>query len=333
MKKPFRAQSTLEFIMIIILVLAGIVVMGPYVIRSVNAYMKSWETSSSQARHDTTTAITPWQFDPNSIIPCDFVNCDASSNNIGICNTSISSACTSTTEKARCCTYVQNFECVGGGSGSPGTCDMVGCQCTQRELAIYGGVNSTTTPPTPILPLCTHDLYPPGNPDATTSCSDKNACTGCTCDNCSAPSSCGFQPCCNQICEDTESCECSDCRKVCNDGVCNHCEKAVPITDPSFCATDCGCSVMYSDAFCQKQGAAGACNGDTMINGEYCCVRVYSSICGAGPQCLPSSSWSCRLRENAKAVCGYEPGTASCCTPCSASSNCGNVVPSSPVCH
>ncbi len=52
MKKPFRAQSTLEFIMITILVLAGIVVMGPYVIRSVNAYMRSWEISAEQAQHD-----------------------------------------------------------------------------------------------------------------------------------------------------------------------------------------------------------------------------------------------------------------------------------------
>ncbi|MCX5681549.1 MAG: hypothetical protein NT079_04645 [Candidatus Omnitrophica bacterium] len=49
-KKILLAQSTLEFMMIIILVIAGVVVMGPYVIRSVNAYMRSWEIAADQAR-------------------------------------------------------------------------------------------------------------------------------------------------------------------------------------------------------------------------------------------------------------------------------------------
>lgn len=59
MKKFLNAQSTLEFIMILILVLAGIVVMGPYVIRSVNAYMRSWEISADQARHSPLVQLNP----------------------------------------------------------------------------------------------------------------------------------------------------------------------------------------------------------------------------------------------------------------------------------
>jgi len=61
MKKFFRAQSTLEFIMIIILVLTGIFVMGPYVIRSVNAYMHSWEISAEQARNNPNVQLNPWE--------------------------------------------------------------------------------------------------------------------------------------------------------------------------------------------------------------------------------------------------------------------------------
>jgi hypothetical protein len=57
MKKTFHAQSTLELIMVIILVLAGIFVMGPYVIRSVNAYMHSWELSVDQANSNPNVAL------------------------------------------------------------------------------------------------------------------------------------------------------------------------------------------------------------------------------------------------------------------------------------
>ena len=61
MKNTARSQSTLEFIMIIILVLAGVIVMGPYVIRSVNAYMRSWEISASQSKQDLSVRIQPWE--------------------------------------------------------------------------------------------------------------------------------------------------------------------------------------------------------------------------------------------------------------------------------
>ena len=77
MKKFFRAQSTLEFIMILILVLAGILVMGPYVIRSVNAYMRSWEISAEQTKHNPNVALLPQDLDPNISPPetCEDVVC------------------------------------------------------------------------------------------------------------------------------------------------------------------------------------------------------------------------------------------------------------------
>lgn len=68
MKKFFQAQSTLELIMVIILVLAGIFVMGPYVVRSVNAYMRSWEISVSQANSNPNVALNPSEI-PGSVPP------------------------------------------------------------------------------------------------------------------------------------------------------------------------------------------------------------------------------------------------------------------------
>jgi hypothetical protein len=71
-KKFFRAQSTLEFIMILILVIAGIFVMGPYVIRSVNAYMRSWEISASQLRHSPQQQVPVAQVNLCGNGACDF---------------------------------------------------------------------------------------------------------------------------------------------------------------------------------------------------------------------------------------------------------------------
>ncbi len=59
MKKIKKAQTTLEYAMIIMLVILSIVVMGPYVIRSVNAHMRSWEVSTDQARDDMSAILDP----------------------------------------------------------------------------------------------------------------------------------------------------------------------------------------------------------------------------------------------------------------------------------
>lgn len=58
-----RAQSTLEYIMIIVAVLTAIAVMMPYVYRGVNAYMRSWEISAQEARHDVGVKVPVWMID------------------------------------------------------------------------------------------------------------------------------------------------------------------------------------------------------------------------------------------------------------------------------
>ncbi|HOD12860.1 MAG TPA: hypothetical protein PLO93_03820 [Candidatus Omnitrophota bacterium] len=85
MKKVFQAQSTLELIMVIILVLAGIFVMGPYVVRSVNAYMRSWEISVSQANSNPNVALNPSEI-PGSVPPPP-PTCSQFSGSQGLCET------------------------------------------------------------------------------------------------------------------------------------------------------------------------------------------------------------------------------------------------------
>ena len=46
--------------MILIAVIASIMVMGPYVLRGVNAYMRSWEISAQEARHDIGQEVPAW---------------------------------------------------------------------------------------------------------------------------------------------------------------------------------------------------------------------------------------------------------------------------------
>jgi len=45
-------QSTIEYSMVVMLVMAGIIVLGPYVIRSVNAHFKMWEDTTEEAFTD-----------------------------------------------------------------------------------------------------------------------------------------------------------------------------------------------------------------------------------------------------------------------------------------
>jgi hypothetical protein len=51
-KRSENAQQLLEYSMLLILVMAAIIIMGPYVVRSWNAQMKGWEDSVTDSFHD-----------------------------------------------------------------------------------------------------------------------------------------------------------------------------------------------------------------------------------------------------------------------------------------
>ena len=66
-----NAQHTLEYMILLTLIMAGIIIGGPYVIRSWNAQMKGWEDSVVDSMTDPLTGAPP------NIVPitgCDFVS-------------------------------------------------------------------------------------------------------------------------------------------------------------------------------------------------------------------------------------------------------------------
>jgi len=82
------AQSTLEYIMVIVAVIASIMVMGPYVFRGVNAYMRSWEISAEQAQHDTSARIESWEVpgaEPPPPPPPPSITCSDYNNDESLC--------------------------------------------------------------------------------------------------------------------------------------------------------------------------------------------------------------------------------------------------------
>lgn len=59
MKLSQKAQHTLEYMVLLTLIMAGIIIGGPYVIRSWNAQMKGWEDSVVDSMTDPLNADTP----------------------------------------------------------------------------------------------------------------------------------------------------------------------------------------------------------------------------------------------------------------------------------
>lgn len=53
--RPRRGQHTLEYMILLTLIMAGIIIGGPYVIRSWNAQIKGWEDSVVDSMTDPLT--------------------------------------------------------------------------------------------------------------------------------------------------------------------------------------------------------------------------------------------------------------------------------------
>ncbi len=129
MKKLFQAQSTLELIMVIILVLAGIFVMGPYVVRSVNAYMRSWEISVSQANSNPNVALDPSEIPGSVPPPPPPIHCNLYSN---------PTDCGSHSE----CMWVLEHDCAY--CGQPGEyCDLYQSFCADNDPSGCSSYNSS----------------------------------------------------------------------------------------------------------------------------------------------------------------------------------------------
>lgn len=229
MRKPFRAQSTLEFIMIIILVLAGVIVMGPYVIRSVNAYLRSWEVSSEQARNQ------PADIDPYTpVLSGDF--CEIFG-----------------------CTTVYNFACTGPNSE---VCDYTGLfndKKMLREIAVSQYCTGNMIPNDPDTVEFCDDRHACWNKCEAVG---SGCCTGKPDGSCSPPTSMATCP---QAPDGETHTSCpADC--WCGNNKCDWYESTDP-TSPDYCAADCAAATCtggclkpdYTTCTSEKQSDGKSC--------------------------------------------------------------------------
>src|SRR3989344_8839817 len=54
-----KAQSIIEYTVVILLVMVGLILMRPYVIRAINAHMKTWEDNVSDSMKDSLKEAQP----------------------------------------------------------------------------------------------------------------------------------------------------------------------------------------------------------------------------------------------------------------------------------
>lgn len=298
MKKFFGAQSTLEFIMLLILVLAGIFVMGPYVVRAVNAYMHSWESSADQS--NSMVQIPPWELDPNQLMPCNLVNCDGYDGN----------NCTVGINRQNCCMYIykyndfnnaQSCQSAGGGCTKKSTA-QAGVSCcnishnagNHNHLCSYGGYSGIfdQNPGDPVYggawgeDKCDCQNTPPPDP-----CEN---CTGGTangyCDTNENNTSCPYDP------NNGKFCDCG-----CGNGHCDHTETATSCpADCSYCA---GTTLCAGHQGTDDQGSpyqtcvSGHGNNQS---GQSCCIwRRPFSCNNSTHQCVlpPGATRTCIKRD------------------------------------
>lgn|GEM_PF-650035 len=331
MKKPFRAQSTLEFIMIIILVLAGVVVMGPYVIRSINAYLHSWEVASSQARNkpdDIENYVPGSGSDPD----CPMVSCRSMGNY---------SACRGSDATRRCCIWIDGYVC-SGTNGFGGDCylpaasnqypswvlDEDKSHCEWRSIALNRKMPDGTPDP-----MCSEGYDPPPPDPDPTYCENKFNCSSHSCSPVGQFACCGGAP--DRTCSNSSNPDptcppggetnltCSaDC--WCGNHTCDWYET------PDSCPDDCAsqtCPDGLNCALQEYQTSYGACTAYKQSDGRSCCVWVKKYACseGVSPACSKVTYNRCVLRVNAatnaeqcaKASCSsWYDNSSRCCNHC-----------------
>ena len=110
-KKKLAGQHTIEYIILLTLIMAGIIVMSPYVIRSWNANLKGWEDSVVDSQEDPFLEAGPITIQ----------GCDPSGWEDQGCNFGIAQNCTGSSLS---CSKVESLEIR---TFSPG-----GCECLIR---------------------------------------------------------------------------------------------------------------------------------------------------------------------------------------------------------
>jgi len=315
-KKHPLSQSTVELAVVAVLVLVAMTAMGPYLVRSVNAYMRSWERRADQGQIDINVSSTPGSI-PDPTLTCATVDCGDEQH-------SSQATCIGEADPLGCCIWVKEF--IGQELGCAEVPGEGKCRTRGMPDKIGSGVHTGDG--------CHEDLVA-GNDlgpccgglqwfwENTTMIEDEDLC-----DNkwdCTLPP----DPClhcnghvCNHECEDNiEGCDCPDCNPPnipegtnpqydgngCEegDGYCFWQEKGAGCCANS---TDCGCSQnhTYSDCVNEIPRTDTTPPGCVWVLDFWCQdgIPPYGSdSCSAGA----SPSGTCRTREEAENIyCTYD---------------------------
>lgn len=293
-KNKFYAQSTLEFIMLLILVLAGIFVMGPYVIRSVNAYMRSWEVAVDQSKQSL-AQVPAGQVDPNVPLPCNQVSCTGGTED----------ACLGDMNRKNCCKWVYKFNSWNNAN----QCQSVGPHgCTEKSTAAAGaGCCNAAHNAGHHNHLCCYNgasgTFNSGISAGGEWCEDKCDCANVTplnlCQHCHDPDGPNYplEGECNNICNTDETYACPDCK--CGDGVC----RSDLGETASSCPQDC--------AYCQMSSCAAFMNSTNDNNVNYnACVGGHGNNQNGLSCCIYRKNWYCHGGQCQPK--GNQAGGASC---------------------
>ena len=186
-----RGQSIIEYALIAVLVILGIVFMGSYVLRSVNAHFKLWDEGVQDSFQENIT-----QAPPNAIPPID-INCQCSPFNASCGSTQAGSFCPANDREVD---YNCNVPGCNGAQGNaycnpdPSCCSTAvdkGCgdAAINSNGSIPSGSQVTCEPGTPTGATC---YCPPGSTSSSANCPTGTA-EGVTC--CSTPTTTPSSPC------------------------------------------------------------------------------------------------------------------------------------------
>lgn len=166
-----QAQHLIEYSVLIILVLAGIIIAGPYVIRSWNARVKSWDDSVTESMQDPLLEAPP---DTVTIPGCDpdpagWINQGCQLGGLGIA-TCLGQVNCAETQRLETLTYMPlGCECSIKPVPPTARCVYEACCCTTAVSTALCGVNATNPPdPDRFESVCAvFDQMSDTNPDGT----------------------------------------------------------------------------------------------------------------------------------------------------------------------
>jgi hypothetical protein len=337
MKPSSKAQALLEYVAIAVLIMSGILISGPYAVRSINAFFKSADSQTKDAMNERISQGPSVANMPPCVPVCQGKECGSDG-----CGGTCLPGCGA----GEVCRNYKCISCIGdctgkqcGDNGCGGSCGNCCPACTPPTSCVNNRCSACT--PDCILKKCGPDGC--GNVCGHCSYPDDDCVAGhCTCvpiDCVAQGKNCGTDGC------DPVGCgTCAVAGDVCVNGVC-----CTPAAYPTCGDDGCGgwidcpapevcnpndhqcCSPTCGPMDCGDNGCGGTCpdncsslpGGDWFCNGGTCC----NPSCDIVDFCGPSGcgAFNCPCDDHPGWVCG--PGNvccdANCPFECGVNNGCG----------